>query len=146
MACAQDDMGPKRKTILVVDDQPHVRRLLRHILDSRGYTVLEGEDHETTIATLQGHTMPVDLAVIDIDLPGRGGREVAASLTDLGVTHTLFISGHDPAALIAEGRLDAKALLVRKPFTVAGVLSAVQATLKRKPHARDRERDTPAAC
>jgi two-component system, OmpR family, response regulator len=71
-----------RKTILVVDDQPHVRRLLRGILARDGYAVLEAEDESTAVDTLRRHQGDVDLAVVDVELPGPHGGEVAATLTN----------------------------------------------------------------
>ena len=128
------DSRPMRKTILVVDDQPHVRKLLRHILDRDGYHVLEAEDEATAIETVRGHGSDVDLALVDIELPGPNGRQVAATLDRFGITQTVFITGLDPDALIADGRLQPAAPLVRKPFTLAAVTGAVKAMLQSRPH------------
>lgn len=124
---------PVRKTILVVDDQPQVRRLLRHILDRDGYKVLEAEDEATAVATVCHHDAEVDLALVDIELPGPHGRQVAASLGRFGVTETVFITGLDPKTLIADGRLEPAARLVQKPFTVAALTGAVKAILHPPP-------------
>lgn len=119
-----------RKTILVVDDQPHVRRLLRQILDRDGYAVLEAEDEATAVERARDYDRGIDLAVVDIELPGHDGAHVAATLDrDFGVSQTVFITGLDPNELIANGRLDAEATLVRKPFTVAGLTGTVKAML-----------------
>ena len=74
----------------------------------------------------------IELALVDIELQRGGGREVAAALRRLGVQRTLFISGH-PEKLVAEGRLDPDAALVRKPFTVAGVIEVVKFALQGGP-------------
>ena len=125
---------PMRKTILVVDDQPHVRRLLRQILDRDGYAVLEAEDERTAVDTVRDYDRGIDLALVDIELPGRDGAQVAATLNrDFGLAQTVFITGLDPDELIARGRLDAEAPLVRKPFTVAGLTGTVKAMLHPRP-------------
>jgi len=122
-----------RKTILVVDDQPQVRKLLRHILDRDGYKVLEAEDEATAVEATRRHPTKIDLALIDIGLPGPNGREVAATLVALGITETLFITGLNPNELLADGRLEAGDSLVCKPFTIAAVAGAVKAILKPSP-------------
>jgi DNA-binding response OmpR family regulator len=120
-----------RRTVLIVDDQPQVRMLLRHILDRDGYRVLEAEDEATAVFAVGAFGGVIDLAVIDIELPGPSGHQVAATLRRFGVAHTVFISGLDPDALVAEGRLAAGDALVRKPFTLAGVMGVVKAALHR---------------
>ena len=122
---------PVRKTILVVDDQPHVRRLLQNIFSRDGYTVLEAHDEATAVEMVRQHGTEVDLALVDIELPGPGGREVAATLDRFGVSETVFITGLDRDALIADGRLEAEARFVLKPFTLATVTGAVKAILDR---------------
>jgi two-component system, OmpR family, response regulator len=120
-----------RKTVLVVDDQPQVRRLLRQILDRDGYKVLEAEDEQTAVSTVRHRT--VDLALIDIELPGPNGCQVAQTLRALGIIDSVFITGLDPNELIADGRLHESDPLVRKPFTIAGVLGVVNAALRSRP-------------
>ena len=117
-----------RQTVLIVDDQPQVRRLLRQILDRDGYRVLEAEDETSALTAIRHRT--VDLALIDIELPGPNGRQVAAALRREGIMESVFITGLDPAQLIADGRLCESDPLVRKPFTVAGVMGVVHAALK----------------
>lgn len=117
-----------RQTVLIVDDQPQVRRLLRQILDRDGYKVLEAEDEASALTAIRHRS--VDLALIDIELPGPSGRQVAAALRRAGIMESVFITGLDPAQLIADGRLGPSDPLVRKPFTVAGVMGVVKAALK----------------
>ncbi len=117
-----------RQTVLIVDDQPHVRRLLSQVLERDGYDVLEAADHHTALAAIRHRS--ADLALIDIDLPGPSGRQVAAALRRAGLRKSVFITDLDPSQLIAEGRLTDGDPLVRKPFTLAGVLGVVNAALR----------------
>jgi len=117
-----------RQTVLIVDDQPHVRRLLSQVLERDSYEVLEAEDQATALAAFRDRR--ADLALIDIDLPGPSGRQVAAALRRAGLRKSVFITGLDPGQLIAEGRLTESDPLVRKPFTLAGVLGVVNAALR----------------
>ena len=72
--------------------------------------------------------------MVDVELPGHDGPHVAARLDrDFGVSQKVFITGLDPADLIARGRIDAGDPLVRKPFTVAGLTGTVKAMLHPRP-------------
>lgn len=122
-----------KHTVLVVDDQPQVRRLLEGLLDRAGYAVLEAEDFDSAIEAVRQHEGPIALALVDIELPGRGGREVAAQIQAMARIPVIFISGHQPEMLIADGRLAADAPLVRKPFTVASIIEAVNTAVRPRP-------------
>ena len=66
------------KTILVVDDEPHLRLLYRDILSDEGYAVVEAGDAETAVELLA--TQGADLAILDIRMPGTHGLELLARL------------------------------------------------------------------
>jgi PAS domain S-box-containing protein len=63
--------------VLVIDDQPEVRRVLRDLLTAEGYTVLEAADGPEGLARCA--VEPVDLMVSDLSMPGMSGWEVAAA-------------------------------------------------------------------
>ena len=114
-----------KHTILVVEDQPGTRRLLRNILERDGYTVVEAEDGPSAWRAMHQRDDLVSLALIDIDLPGPGGREVAEHLQMVTPLRVLFMSGHEPQRLISGGQLAADAPLLPKPFQVSQVLEAI---------------------
>jgi DNA-binding response OmpR family regulator len=60
--------------ILIVEDDPNIRKLVRVNLTKRGYTVSEAEDSHQAIAHFQAE--PVDLVVLDLMLPGLSGVDV----------------------------------------------------------------------
>lgn len=60
-------------TILVVDDEPQIRALLRRVLWAQGYQVLLAEDAETALGHLAGED-PIDLLLTDMVMPGLSGR------------------------------------------------------------------------
>jgi two-component system KDP operon response regulator KdpE len=125
-----------RKTILVVDDQPPTRRFLRSVLEREGFAVLEAEDDATAWDAARNQ-MP-SLAIIDVNLPGLKGRHVANNLRTFGPFPVVFMTGDDPAALIAEGSLEEGAPLIEKPFTVSGVREAVNRALGAAPPSVDK--------
>ncbi len=66
------------KTILVVDDERVLRQLYRDAFEDEGYSVLEAPEAETALCLLRA--APVDLAVLDIRMPGMNGLELLAHI------------------------------------------------------------------
>ena len=114
-----------RHTILLVDDQPGTRRLVRNILERDGYDVVEAEDGPSAWRAMHQRDDLVSLALIDVDLPGPTGRQVAEHLQLLAPLRILFMSGHRAASLVADGHLAPGAPLLPKPFKVGELLDAV---------------------
>jgi CheY-like chemotaxis protein len=83
------------KTILLVDDQADVRRILERMLRSLGFVVLSVGSGREALECQRRHDGPVDLLITDLEMPGMDGRELADALREhrpgLGV---LFLSGH----------------------------------------------------
>jgi DNA-binding NtrC family response regulator len=82
-------------TILLVDDDDGVRRILRKVLEAQPYRVLENGSPQTACAVFDANPADIDLLVTDLKMPGMSGQEVAAHVwstrPDLGV---IFISGY----------------------------------------------------
>lgn len=66
------------KSILVVDDAPMIRELLKSVLEAEGFGVIEAADGEEAVRLCQDNK--VDLAIIDIFLPKKGGLQVMGEL------------------------------------------------------------------
>jgi CheY-like chemotaxis protein len=115
-------------TILVIDDDPDVRRFLADTLDSLGFAVVQAEDGPAGLAAFARH--PPDLVILDYAMPGMTGAEVAQSVR----AHT-----KDLPILFATGYADTKALdhvaedamVLRKPFGVDELHRAVRGALGR---------------
>ena len=69
-----------KSAVLVVDDEPAVRRLLARILRSRGYDVFETEDAHSALALLSSTDRPMDLVVTDIVMPSMSGIRLAEQI------------------------------------------------------------------
>ena len=119
-----------KKTILVVDDQPPTRRFLRSVLEREGYRVIEAEDEASAYEAVRKEETPITLAMIDVNLPGLKGRHVANNLRSFGPLPVVFMTGDSAPNLIAEGSLEEGAPLIEKPFTVSGVMEAINRALK----------------
>ncbi len=68
------------KTILVVDDAPMIRELLKSVLETEGYQVLLTSDGEEAVQA--AHDNHVDLSIVDIFLPRKGGLQVMGELLE----------------------------------------------------------------
>ena len=85
------DQGPLA-TILVVDDEPSIRSLLKRFLSKSGYTVLESADGRDALEQLR--QSKVDLLISDIVMPERDGLEVLRSLRkDFAGLKVIVMSG-----------------------------------------------------
>ena len=86
-----------RLSILVVDDERNIRRVLRMVLEGAGYRVLEAESAEEADHTLRTSSTPIDLIVLDLMLPKKGGLEWLAELRSDELSSQLpviVVSGH----------------------------------------------------
>jgi two-component system, NtrC family, nitrogen regulation response regulator NtrX len=101
---AQDELDGHRHegaavapTVLVVDDERNIRRTLDLVLRGEGYEVIEAETGEQALELLANGGRPVDLAIIDLLLPGMGGLELLERIRRDEATKSLpvvAISGH----------------------------------------------------
>ncbi len=118
------------ETVLVVEDDADVRRLIAKILNGLGYRVLEAGDGTQALATLE-RAPEIELLLSDVVLPGgRSGPEIVAEAQrrhpDL---KSLFMSGYAPGGVSHQGRLPEGAALLNKPFTKQDLAQKVRAVL-----------------
>jgi CheY-like chemotaxis protein len=106
------------ETILVVEDDEHVRRVVRAVLEEQGYTVLDAASAESSVARAKEHTGPIHLLLADVVLANAAsGRAVPDVLRAAGFEpKVLFMSGHTEKALVDHGFSDDEQLL-RKAFS-----------------------------
>ncbi|WP_210530288.1 GAF domain-containing protein [Rubellimicrobium arenae] len=122
---ADGDLGPDRaagpsgdgEVVLVIDDEPTIRMLVREVLDEAGYAALEAADGPSGLRILQSGAR-IDLLITDVGLPGGlNGRQVADAARvlrpDLKI---LFITGYAENAVVGNGQLDRNMAILTKPF------------------------------
>jgi two-component system, cell cycle sensor histidine kinase and response regulator CckA len=114
-------------TILVVDDEPMVLRLMELILEEEGFTVLSAEDGLDAIRVSQSHQGVIDLLVSDLSMPRMDGQSLATALlaADPGLP-VLFISGYCEEA---PGRQNKSIKFLPKPFSPLTLADAVRGML-----------------
>jgi two-component system, cell cycle sensor histidine kinase and response regulator CckA len=115
--------------VLVVEDQEDLRILLRHILQSQGYHVIEAASGMEAIAKVSDD-QDIDLLITDIIMPGMRGWELAQKLSSTrSGLKVLYISGHTDTDLINEGALLEGGTFLEKPFRPEMLLQKVQEIL-----------------
>jgi len=117
------------KTILVVDDEPKMRLLLRRCLESDGYTVIEAEGFKQIESSIKDNT--VDLITLDLQLGEENGLEIAAKLRATSSVPIIIVTGKgsiiDKVVGLEMGADD----YISKPFHIREVLARVHSVLRR---------------
>ncbi len=120
-----------RETILVVEDEDAVRRLVRSTLERRGYRVLVASGGPEALQVARCEE-PIDLVVTDLVMPQMSGVEVAARIQqDRPRTRVLFMSGYTDRSLQKTGVLPDAMEFLQKPFTPAMLATRVRNVLDR---------------
>jgi two-component system KDP operon response regulator KdpE len=120
--------------ILVVDDEPQIRRVLRATLAAQGYEVQDVRTGEEALDTVRQSRF--DLVLLDMNMPGMGGletcRELRASSGVAIIMLTVHDSEQDTVAALDAGADD----YVTKPFSTTELLARIRAALRRVPVAQ----------
>ena len=116
--------------VLVVDDEPGVRKLVARILRSRGYDVFETEDGPSALALLNTTNRQMDLVVTDLVMPKMSGTRLAEEIrTRWPAVKLLFVSGFPRGdARQADSRV-ASVPVLHKPFTSEQIEKTVRDVL-----------------
>ncbi len=122
--------------VLIVDDEPAARAKLRRLLAAEADVaeLLEAADAPAALALVSGLAVPPDLALLDIEMPGGNGVQLAAALRGAGVRCIVFSTAHAEHALQAFELAALDYLL--KPYTaerLAAALGRVRERLARPP-------------
>lgn len=122
------------KTVLVVEDDPSVRKLITLVLREKGFEVIEVADPAEALPTFRRHAGSVDLLLSDIVMPNISGLSVATQVNaeDPNI-RVLFVSGYAAETVGAEDVLQVGVNLLPKPFTPEDLLAAVRRTLAAPP-------------
>jgi nitrogen-specific signal transduction histidine kinase len=122
------------ETVLVVEDEEGVRKLIRSVLQQAGYTVLEAPNGAEALRLCESHSEPIDLAISDVVLPHIGGRELADALVSLRPQmNVLFMSGYTDDAVVRHGIINLAVPFLQKPFTPAALAKKVREVLNGTP-------------
>jgi signal transduction histidine kinase/CheY-like chemotaxis protein len=110
--------SPAGRRVLVVEDDPSVRRLAVGALEHQGFLVESAGDGREALALLEASALPPDLVVTDLVLPHVSGRAVRQAVAERypGVP-VLYVSGYPGDAIESRGWLEDGVSFLQKPFT-----------------------------
>jgi len=116
-------------TILVVDDEPQIRRVLRSTLTSRGYVITDAKTGEEGVESVRKNKP--DLVLLDVNMPGMGGieacREIRRSSDAPIIMLTVRNAERDKVLALDAGADD----YVVKPFGIEELLARIRSALRR---------------
>jgi len=106
------------ETILMVEDEEAVRKLVRRTLEKQGYRLLVAASGIEALDIVEHYKGPLDLLITDVIMPQMGGRELAERLKTLRPDiQILFISGYTESTVVRTGSLAKDEMFLPKPFT-----------------------------
>jgi two-component system KDP operon response regulator KdpE len=117
--------------VLVIDDEPPIRRFLRTSLSAQSYVVLEAEDGETGLAMLGRNA--VDVVVLDLGLPGISGLDVLRRMRESGSSVPVIVlsSRTDETGKVTALDIGADDY-VTKPFGMDELLARIRAAMRHR--------------
>jgi DNA-binding response OmpR family regulator len=122
--------GPSgKRTILVVDDEPSVRRVLRKCFETECYEVIEAANSEQTLAAISD--IHVDLITLDVNLAGEDGLWLAQKIRVFSSIPIIMVSGKGELIDTVVGLEVGADDYITKPFELREVLARVKSALRR---------------
>jgi PAS domain S-box-containing protein len=121
---------PVTGTILVVEDEPALRGLVRHTLEQSGYQVVEAGDGYEAVRIIEQYGGDIDLLLTDVIMPLMNGHELASRVKAMRpATQVLYMSGYTDDVLAFHGIASPEIAFLQKPFTPSELIAQVAAML-----------------
>jgi two-component system cell cycle sensor histidine kinase/response regulator CckA len=118
------------RSVLVVEDEPGVRRLVGRILDQAGFDVLTAPDGESALAVAAAFVGKIDMVLTDVIMPQMTGKQLADKLALLRPdTRTLYMSGYTDEIVADRGTIATDEWFIQKPFNSADLLRKISEVL-----------------
>ena len=123
-------MSDQPRRILLAEDDRFLRKAAETTLKQQGYTVMTAADGEEAQRVCQDHRGPIHIALVDVMLPGQGGRAVAEWITQQRPEiRIVFMSGYTYDAITHHNMLEPGTTLVQKPFTTDTLIRTIREAL-----------------
>jgi DNA-binding response OmpR family regulator len=123
------ELGMKAARVLVIDDEPDIRKLVAELLRRAGHDVAEAEDGRAGLRSL--HASPPDLVLLDVSMPELDGWQTLERIRDLSDVPVLMLTGRGDELERVRGLQAGADDYVVKPFGRQELLARVQAILRR---------------
>jgi len=119
------------ETLLLVEDEPAFRELLREGLEANGYKVLVGENGVDALHVAERHPGPICLLVTDVIMPQMSGPELAKRLKEARPEiQVLYMSGYTDDKLGDLAQPDSELALMQKPFYIGELVRKIRERLQ----------------
>jgi len=107
-----------KETVLLAEDEEMLRNLIRQVLTSFGYQVLEAANGAAALVVCEQYQDPIHLLITDVVMPEMSGRELTGRLAGLRPEmKVLFMSGYTDDTIVRHGILESDLAFLQKPFT-----------------------------
>ncbi len=122
-------------TILLVEDEPAIRTLIRRMLAGAGYELLVARNGDEALSVARQHSGAIDLLLTDVVMPRMNGFELGELMASAHPeTNLLFVSGHSADSVsVRRGLRTAGRDFLLKPFTQDALLGKIREVLQRGP-------------
>jgi two-component system cell cycle sensor histidine kinase/response regulator CckA len=118
------------ETVLLVEDEARVRKLMLDVLTARGYKVLEASRGREAIRMAKSHAGEIDLAVVDVVMPEMSGPDLIRQIMPVRPQmRVLYISGYTEEAMVHHGIPESGIAFLQKPFLPDAMLRKVREVL-----------------
>ena len=132
------------ETILVAEDEPAVLNLIASLLRTVGYTVLTAADGTDAVRLFEERQGRVDLALLDVVMPGLGGRDAMERMKQINPnTCFLFSSGYSASSIHKDFVVDDGLHLIRKPYRREDLLHVVRRILDTRAAEKSAQAESP---
>ncbi len=130
------------ETVLVVDDEPSIRKLLMQTMQPLGYKLLDSPSGEDAVKLSDAYPGAIDLLVTDVVMSGMNGMQLAETLQQrrTGIK-VIFMSGYTDNAIVQQDMVNRKLILMQKPLIPTALAAKVREVLDRK-NAHEKPVDT----
>ncbi|RNI33978.1 response regulator [Hanamia caeni] len=115
--------------ILIIDDEPQIRKLLEITLESNGYKVLQAENGKEGIIKAASH--PPELILLDIGLPDKSGHEILKELRQWYNKSIIILSVQNSETDIVSALDNGATDYLSKPFRTAELLARIRSAIRR---------------
>lgn len=121
--------------ILIIDDEPAIRRTLREILEMENYNIDDAENGAQALKKLNEHNY--DIILCDIKMPGMDGMELLKKMLDITSAAIIMISGHGTIDNVVEALKLGAFDYIQKPLDLNRLLTSIRNALERNSLVRE---------
>jgi PAS domain S-box-containing protein len=119
------------ETVLIVEDDPALRRLMQRTLERHGYLVLQSKNVVDALSIAERHPGEIDLLLSDVIMPVMNGPDLAQRIVRLRpAIKVMYVSGFTNQIALDRGSLSTKACFLAKPFTPQALAERVRDCLE----------------